>query len=166
MIVEYARVRNNVVPPSRANPSDVGLDLVFNPDDGKEVILKSGDTALFQTGYRFGIPHGYCLEVKNRSGNASKRQLIVGACIVDPGYDGEVFVNLHNIGKDTQVIAAGTKIAQAIMYPVVHFKAFEKHDKDLYNYYPIAMSDRKDGALGSTDTKDIKANQVMESWSL
>mgnify|MGYP003148595463 FL=1 len=53
------------------------------------------------------------------------------------------------------------------MYPVVHFKAFEKHDKDLYNYYPIAMSDRKDGALGSTDTKDVKANQVvMESWSL
>jgi hypothetical protein len=59
------------------------------------------------------------------------------------------------------------KIAQVVLYPVVHFKAFEKHDKDLYNYYPIAMSDRKDGALGSTDTKDVKANQVvMESWSL
>ena len=39
------------------------------------------------------------------------------------------------------------------MYPVVHFKAFEKHDKDLYNYYPMAMSDRKDGALGSTDNQ-------------
>ncbi|MAF79823.1 hypothetical protein CL629_01960 [bacterium] len=39
------------------------------------------------------------------------------------------------------------------MYPVVHFKAFEKHDSDLYNYYPIAMSDRRDGALGSTDER-------------
>ena len=153
MILEYVRVREDVIPPTRANPSDVGLDLVFNPDDGKEVILKAGDTALFQTGYRFGIPHGYCLEVKNRSGNAAKRQLIVGACIIDPGYDGEVFVNLHNIGKDTQFIKPGMKIAQAVMYPVVHFKAFEKHDKDLYNYYPMAMSDRKDGALGSTDNQ-------------
>jgi dUTP pyrophosphatase len=151
MILEYVRVRENVEPPVRANPSDAGLDLVFNPEDGKEVVLKAGDTALFQTGYRFGIPHGYCLEVKNRSGVASKRQLIVGACIIDPGYDGEVFVNLHNIGKDTQFITAGTKIAQVVMYPVVHFKAFEKHDKDLYNYYPMAMSNRKDGALGSTD---------------
>jgi len=151
MILEYVRVRDDVIPPTRANPSDAGLDLVFNPEDGNEVILKAGDTALFQTGYRFGIPHGFCLEVKNRSGNAAKRQLIVGACIIDPGYDGEVFVNLHNIGKDTQFIKPGMKIAQAVMYPVVHFKAFEKHDKDLYNYYPMAMSDRKDGALGSTD---------------
>ena len=167
MIIECAKVREKALPPTRANPSDVGLDLFFNPDDEKEVVLKAGDTALFQTGYRFGVPHGYCLEVKNRSGNAAKRQLIVGACIIDPGYDGEVFVNLHNIGNDTQVIFPGTKIAQVIMYPVVHFKAFEKHDKDLYNYYPIAMSDRKDGALGSTDTKDVEANQVvMESWSL
>jgi len=166
MIIECAKVRENALAPTRANPSDVGLDLFFNPDDEKEVVLKAGDTELFQTGYRFGVPHGYCLEVKNRSGNAAKRQLIVGACIIDPGYDGEVFVNLHNIGNDTQVILPGTKIAQVIMYPVVHFKAFEKHDKDLYNYYPIAMSDRKDGALGSTDTKDVKVNQTMESWSL
>ena len=163
MILEYVRVREDVIPPTRANPSDAGLDLVFNPEDGSEVILKAGDSALFDTGYRFGIPHGFCLEVKNRSGNAAKRQLIVGACIVDPGYDGEVFVNLHNIGKDTQVITPGTKVAQAVMYPVVHFKAFEKHDKDLYNYYPLAMSGRKDGALGSTDKQqelDLKPTQL------
>jgi len=153
MILEYVRTRKNVIPPTRANPSDAGLDLFFNPEDGQEITLQSGGTALFQTGYKFGIPHGYCLEVKNRSGNASKRSLLVGACIIDPGYDGEVFVNLHNVGKEEQTIYLGDKIAQVVMYPVVHFKAFEKHDSDLYNYYPIAMSNRKDGALGSTDKK-------------
>ena len=151
MIIEYARVREDVIPPTRANPSDVGLDLVFNPADGNDIILKGGESALFQTGYRFGIPHGFCLEVKNRSGNAANRKLIVGACVIDPGYDGEVFVNLHNIGTEAQAIMPGMKIAQAVMYPVVHFKAFEKHDKDLYTYYPLAMINRKDGALGSTD---------------
>tara|TARA_R110000851_G_scaffold52045_2_gene123235 strand:+ start:254 stop:775 length:522 start_codon:yes stop_codon:yes gene_type:complete len=160
MILEYVRVRDNVIPPSRANPSDAGLDLYFNPGDGKEITLEPGETALFQTGYKFGIPHGYCLEVKNRSGNAAKKSLIVGACIIDPGYDGEVFVNLHNIGKGSQTIYLSDKIAQVVMYPVVHFKAFEKHDKDLYNYYPIAMSDRKDGALGSTDNKDPRQLQL------
>jgi len=155
MILEYVRVRGNVIPPDRANPSDAGLDLFFNPEDGEGIILNPGESKLFQTGYRFGIPHGYCLEVKNRSGNASKRSLLVGACIIDPGYDGEVFVNLHNVGKETQTIYVGDKIAQVVMYPVVHFKAFEKHDKDLYNYYPMAMSDRKDGALGSTDSRQL-----------
>jgi len=157
MILEYVRVRENVIPPSRANPSDAGLDLYFNPEDGKEITLDPGETALFQTGYKFGIPHGYCLEVKNRSGNASKKSLIVGACVIDPG----VFVNLHNIGKGSQTIYLSDKIAQVVMYPVVHFKAFEKHDKDLYDYYPIAMSDRKDGALGSTDNKVPRQLQLQ-----
>ena len=165
MILEYVRVRDNVVPPVRAHPSDAGLDLVFNPADASPVVLKAGESALFQTGYRFGIPHGFCLEVKNRSGIASKRKLIVGACIIDPGYDGEVFVNLHNIGQDTQVIAPGTKIAQVVMYPVVHFKAFEKHDNDLYNYYPMAISDRKDGALGSTDKEDRRQGNLFPGGS-
>jgi dUTP pyrophosphatase len=156
MILEYVRVRDSVIPPTRANPSDAGLDLFFNPADGQEIVLKPGESKLFQTGYKFGIPHGYCLEVKNRSGNASKRSLLVGACIIDPGYDGEVFVNLHNVGRETQILYLGDKIAQVVMYPVVHFKAFEKQDKDLYDYYPIAMSNRKDGALGSTDKQDMR----------
>ena len=59
------------------------------------------------------------LEVKNRSGNASKRSLLVGACVVDSGYDGEVFVNLHNIGTETQFVAKGAKIAQLVLLPVV-----------------------------------------------
>ena len=154
MILEYCRVRENVIPPSRANPSDAGLDVYFNPEDGQETVLKPGESKLLQTGYKFGIPHGYCLEVKNRSGNASKRSLLVGACIIDPGYDGEVFINLHNVGRETQVLYLGDKIAQVVMYPVVHFKAFEKNEDDLYDYYPIAMSDRKDGALWSTDKKN------------
>lgn len=158
MILEYVRVRKNVIPPSRSNPSDAGLDLYFNPEDGNEITLAPGETALFQTGYKFGIPHGYCLEVKNRSGNASKRSLIVGACVIDPGYDGEVFVNLHNIGNEVQTIFLGDKIAQVIMYPVVHFKPFEKGEDDLYDYYPIAMSGRGAGALGSTDNITYGAN--------
>jgi dUTP pyrophosphatase len=160
MILEFVRVRKEAIPPVRANPSDAGLDLFFNPENREPVLIKPGESKLFQTGYKFGVPHGYCLEVKNRSGNAAKKSLLVGACIIDPGYDGEVFVNLHNVGKEDREISPGDKIAQVVMYPVVHFKAFEKGDEDLYDYYPIAMSDRGDGALGSTDKapKDLRAN--------
>lgn len=150
MIIEYYKTRDNVITPERANPSDAGLDLFFCPSDGNAILLHPGDTALFQTGLKFGVPHGYMLEVKNRSGNASKRSLLVGACVVDSGYDGEVFVNLHNVGHKAQVIEPGTKIAQVVLIPVVHFRARQSDNESLYNY-PMTISNRGDGALGSTD---------------
>ena len=161
MIIEYTRLRGDVRPPERANPSDAGLDLFFNPNPegflptptNDSVLIERGRSVLLATGYRFGIPHGYMLEIKNRSSMAAKRSLLVGACVVDSGYDGEVFVNLHNIGDQGQVIEPGTKIAQAVLIPVVHFRAVETDSGDLYNWYPITMSDRGDGALGSTDKK-------------
>lgn len=155
MMLEYYRVRGDVIPPTRANPSDAGLDIYFNPDDSSTtgVMLYPGESKLFQTGLKFGIPHGYMLEVKNRSGNASKRSLIVGACVVDSGYDGEVFVNLHNIGREPQLIEKGMKIAQVVMIPVVHFRALETTRDNLYDWCPITMSNRGTDALGSTDKK-------------
>jgi dUTP pyrophosphatase len=150
VIIEYYKTRDNVITPERANPSDAGLDLFFCPSDGNAILLHPGDTALFQTGLKFGVPHGYMLEVKNRSGNASKRSLLVGACVVDSGYDGEVFVNLHNVGHKAQVIEPGTKIAQVVLIPVVHFRARQSDNESLYNY-PMTISNRGDGALGSTD---------------
>ena len=81
----------------------------------------------------------------------------MGACVVDSGYDGEVFVNLHNVGTTIQKIERGQKIAQAVLIPIVSFRAYCRHDGDLYGY-PISMSDRGDGALGSTDAKIVGDN--------
>jgi len=61
-----------------------------------------------------------------------------------------VFVNLHNIGKQLQIIKPYEKIAQLVMIPVVHFRAVENIVGRLYDD-PITISDRGDGALGSTD---------------
>jgi dUTP pyrophosphatase len=112
--------------------------------------IEAGEGALLQTGLRFEVPHGYMLEVKNRSSIAANRNLIVGACVIDSGYAGEVFINLHNVGNDTQMIEKGTKIAQLVMVPVVSFQAWENEDGELYEY-PVTISARGDGALGSTD---------------
>jgi len=114
------------------------------------MLIRPGEGKVIPTGLRFGVPHGYMIEVKNRSSVAAKRSLIVGACVVDSGYDGEVFINLHNIGKQLQVIQPGDKIAQLVMIPVVHFRPAEAADGRLYDE-PITISNRGAGALGSTD---------------
>jgi len=151
-MLEYNRLRPNVRPPERANPSDAGLDVYFSPSDPMTSILRipPGSGAILETGLKFGVPHGYMLEVKNRSSVAAKRSLLVGACVIDSGYDGEVFINLNNVGTDVQFISPGEKIAQLVLVPVVHFRAIETAG-DLYDWYPITISDRGDGALGSTD---------------
>tara|TARA_B100000700_G_C14965088_1_gene818465 strand:+ start:67 stop:528 length:462 start_codon:yes stop_codon:yes gene_type:complete len=151
MILEYSKVRQNARTPDRANPSDAGLDIFYAPD-GDQVAgtwLKPGESGIFATGLKFGVPHGYMLEVKNRSGNAAKKHLLVGACVIDSGYDGEVFVNLHNVGREPQFIGAGMKIAQVVLIPVVHFRPTERTQGNLYDY-PMTISNRGDGALGST----------------
>lgn len=162
MILEYYRVREDAIPPTRANPSDAGLDVYYNPGKGdrETVLLGPNQSTILPTGLKFGIPHGYMLEVKNRSSNASKLGLLVGACVVDSGYEGEIFVNLHNVGNEVQIIKRGAKIAQMVLIPVVHFRALETPNEGLYDWYPITISDRGTGALGSTDSPNTKAPPV------
>jgi len=149
LILEYVALSHCEHKPVRANPSDAGLDLCFNPKDGTQTVLRPGESAVLATGLKFGIPHGYMFQIMNRSGNAAKRSLMVGACVVDAGYDGEVFVNLHNMSSMKQVIEPGDKIAQGVVIPVVPVRFMETSADDPY-WYPIAISDRGDGALGST----------------
>tara|TARA_A100001515_G_scaffold89393_1_gene71083 strand:+ start:324 stop:788 length:465 start_codon:yes stop_codon:yes gene_type:complete len=152
MILQYHMLRGNEFPPLRANPSDAGLDLRWCPKEQSETALSigPGESVLVPTGCTFGIPHGYMMEIKNKSGIAYKRQLLVGACVVDSGYEGEVFVNLHNIGNETQFLEPGDKVAQAVVVPVVHARFVASETPDIYDWYPITISDRGDGALGST----------------
>ena len=151
MILEYYSMPHAKHKPVRANPSDAGLDLKYNPDVGSQpVSIEPGQSMILGTGLKFGVPHGYMIQIMNRSGNAAKKKLMVGACVVDSGYNGEVFVNLHNIGSKPQTINPGDKIAQAVVIPVVPARFVETNNDNLYDWSPITISNRGDGALGST----------------
>ena len=125
--------------------------MYYCPDDAAPAgrWLHPGQSGIFQTGLKFGIPHGYMLEVKNRSSVSAKQNLLVGACVVDSGYDGEIFVNLHNVGTEPRFIQKNMKIAQIVMTPVVHFRPILTAGDDLYSD-PITISARGPNALGST----------------
>jgi len=150
MYIEYFKIRNSAQAPRRANPSDAGMDLAFAPDSGEPVTIRPGESMICATGLKFGVPHGYMLQIMNRSSVAVRRSLIVGAHVVDAGYNGEVFINLHNVGQDVQVIQPGERIAQAVLIPVVPVNPVEDEWDDLYSRVKVHRS-RGDGALGSTD---------------
>ena len=152
MILEYQCLRENAKRPTRSNPSDAGLDVYFNPSNGKEIQIHINESKKLETALVFEIPHGYMLKIENRSSMAGNRGLLVGGGVIDPGYSGEIVVNLINVGMEQPaVIKPGDKIAQLVLVPVVHFKAFEKVGGNLYEY-PVAISERGDGGFGSTGT--------------
>ena len=70
----------------------------------------------------------------------------------------------HILGNEVQIIEAGQKIAQLVMTPVIHFRALETNGT-LYDWYPITISKRGAGALGSTDATTEK-RKLSEQMSL
>jgi len=146
-------MREGVKLPFRAYPTDDGMDVFYCPSENErdrlydtvDFWIPPHESRVLPTGLRVEVPKGFMLEIKNKSGIASKRQLLVGACVIDPGYDGEVFINLHNLGNESQVIKPGEKIAQAILIPVVHCGVTEMFEDSLN-----LDSRRGTGGFGST----------------
>ena len=142
------RIRENAKLPHRAHPTDAGMDLFYCPD-GKEtdrgITIHPGETRLIPTGIKVEVPDNHMLEVKNKSGIAFRQQLVVGACVVDAGYDGEVFVNLHNIGTTCRRVEINQKVAQAVLVPIIACE-IEEVTEDCLNQ----KTERGDGGFGST----------------
>lgn len=142
------KIRQDAKLPQRSNPSDAGADIFYCGDD--PMVIYSGESRLLGTGIRIATPHGYVTEVKNRSGMAAKRSLVVGACIIDSGYEGELMINLHNVGRNSQEIYHGDKIAQILVYRV-DLPSFEELPSDVPLYSKTQTdSSRGEGGFGST----------------
>jgi len=154
MNLKFYKIREGAKLPVRAHRTDAGMDIFYCPNgkspgqlyETNEFWIPVRESAVLPTGLRVEVPPGYMLEIKNKSGIASKRQLIVGACVIDPGYDGEIYINLHNVGTGTQVIKAGEKIAQAVLVPVVHCGIEEVSGESELN----TATERGAGGFGST----------------
>lgn len=145
------KIRPEAKLPVRANPSDAGADVFYCGHE--PVTIAPGQTVLLGTGLQVATPLGYVCEVKNRSGMAAKNQLVVGACVIDSGYEGEVKINLHNVGREVKNIMPFDKIAQLIFYPI-ELPTFQELDEDTYLYlYTPTASERGEGGFGSTGKK-------------
>tara|TARA_R110000824_G_scaffold11622_14_gene50985 strand:+ start:10739 stop:11209 length:471 start_codon:yes stop_codon:yes gene_type:complete len=156
MNLKVYRIREGAKLPQRAYKSDAGMDLYYCPNGERaRIVVDEGlaisprESALVSTGLKVEIPYGHMLEIKNKSGIAFKRQLIVGACVVDAGYDGEIYVNLHNVGLKTQYLKEGDKIAQAVLIPIIHCGVDEVSSDEHINFH----SQRGEGGFGSTGDK-------------
>lgn len=89
---------------------DAGWDLfVSRPCD-----IAPGETVDVHTDIRINMPPKTYARITGRSSTLRKHGLMVYEGIIDNGYTGEMFVCVHNLGKETFHVEPGMRLAQMI----------------------------------------------------
>lgn len=139
----------NVKTPERGTPFSAGLDF-FVPDDvpWERMELGPGVGANIPSGIKVRVPHNFVMIAFNKSGQAIKKRLQVGACVVDEDYQGEIHLHVTNIGPESVIIHRSEKLVQFVLIPVAYVGITEVVDEaHLYD----GVSERGTGAFGSTN---------------
>lgn len=137
--VKVARMNPDVKLPLQAHPTDAGFDL----HSTKRVNIPAGCSDLIDTGLRMQIPEGWCGQINPRSSIASKHQVVIGACIIDSAYRGEVKINLINNGHEDFEVVKDMRVAQIIFVPVLGKMEEVSEDE-------LTETVRGEGGFGST----------------
>jgi dUTP pyrophosphatase len=162
--MKYTKIRE-VKSPSRGTEQSAGIDF-FVPNEwnnGEPYSVEPGGRVLIPSGIKVNVPSGYALIAFNKSGIASKTGMVVGACVVDEDYQGEVHINMINTNQPTEqfdgtvyatnpgyvTITPGDKLVQFILVPVNYTNPEEVSMEELYS----EVSERGEGGFGSTGLK-------------
>jgi deoxyuridine 5'-triphosphate nucleotidohydrolase len=128
--------------PGYATDGAAGMDLVAALVE--PVIVAPGQRVLIPTGLAIALPPGYELQIRPRSGLALRNGIVLpnSPGTIDEDYRGEIQVIVLNTGSEPFRVERGTRIAQAVLAPVVRAAWEEVVDLD--------VTTRNAGGFGST----------------
>jgi len=133
---------SNIPLPHYATEGSSGMDIRAALKEPE--VLNPGDIKLVPTNLSVEIPLGYEIQMRPRSGLASKHGigLLNSPGTIDSDYRGEIKVILFNFGKETFEIKSGERIAQMVIAKV--YKAEIEESSNLEE------TQRGDGGFGHT----------------
>ena len=144
--MKISRIRD-VKRPTRGTVGSAGIDF-YVPNDypGTLQTISPGERYLIPSGIKANVPDGFALIAMNKSGVALNKSLLVGACVVDSDYQGEIHLHLVNAGTEPVTIQPGDKLVQFLLVPVDHCQIEEVHADYLFT----EDTARGTGGFGST----------------
>ncbi len=133
--------------PAYATAGAAGMDLRACLPDGP-IVIAPGRAALIPTGFAVALPPGTEMQIRPRSGLATKRRVLVpnSPGTVDEDYRGPVMVALMNCGDAAFTVEHGDRIAQAVVAAVLKPAIVETDALD--------DTARGAGGFGSTGVRD------------
>jgi dUTP pyrophosphatase len=131
--------------PRYATEGSAGFDLCARLDE--PLTVAPGERVSIPTGLHVALPRGHEMQVRSRSGLASKHGIVMvnGLGTVDEDYRGEVRAVLVNHGREPYTIQPGDRIAQAVVAPVTRVDMQPVASLD-----ELGTTERGAGGFGST----------------
>lgn len=136
--LKVTKLTANATIPSRGSDTAAGYDLYVDHN----TVIEAKSQALVSTGIAMAIPDGWFGQINPRSSVASKRNLRIGARVIDSDYRGEVYINIHNDNDSDILIERGERIAQIIF--------MEHYSQPLTEVDSLDETVRGTGGFGST----------------
>lgn len=153
MEIKIKRIENGKLPEYKTVGS-VGADCFARIE--KDIIIQPGKNSTIPLGFAVEIPDGYEMQIRGRSGLASKSGIEGFTGTIDSDYRGEVSAILFNRSGEDFVIKNGDRIAQAIISPIV--KA------EWYLTENLSETKRGEGGFGSTGVSEER-NKFYEPFT-
>ena len=108
--IRVAQIKTNATLPTRKHASDAGLDIYANAD----FVIPPHSTSIITTGITVEIEPGFVGLLKPKGRNNH----LLGAGVVDAGYQGEILVKVVNYGAEPMLIKPGDAIGQLLILPI------------------------------------------------
>lgn len=122
----------------------------------KDVIIQPGKNSTIPLGFAVEIPDGYEMQIRGRSGLASKSEIEGFTGTIDSDYRGEVSAILFNHSDKDFIVKNGDRIAQAIIAPVIKAE-WCLTDK-------LSETERGEGGFGHTGVSEKKETLKLEKF--
>jgi dUTP pyrophosphatase len=139
------KLNDRALTPHKGTPYSAGYDL-FAIDEYK---INPWDKVIVKTGLQIRTPVGYYGRIASRSGLSVKKNIEVGAGVIDHDYQGEVCVILRNFSNETVEIKTGERCAQIILEPYASVDIKKLNNPLDYTFNETV---RNSGGFGSTGT--------------
>ena len=140
--IKFTRNNELAVTPTRANPTDIGLDLVAIK---KHKTLPNG-CILYDTGISVVPPKGYHLEIVSRSSiTKSGYMLANGIGVIDPTYTGNLYIALVKVSQDAPELEPPFCVTQLVLRKSEYGEMEEVNELD--------KTERGEGGFGSTGSR-------------
>jgi dUTP pyrophosphatase len=109
--IKIARLHQNAVIPNRKHVDDAGLDIYAC----QNVMILPRTHNIVPTGITIEVPAGYVALLKPKGRNNH----LLGAGVVDAGYQGEILVKIFNPTDESLSIKSGDAIGQILLIPII-----------------------------------------------
>lgn len=132
--------------PKYKTDGSAGADCYARIND--RLLLGPGETYTIPLGFAVEIPEGYEMQIRPRSGLASKNKINVILGTIDSDYRGEVKAIFWNCGNEAFEVKDGDRIAQAVICPVIKAEWILTDE--------LSETERGEGGFGSTGVSELK----------